>query len=762
MVAYRCRFAWPGGAVMAHVSADERYELWLDGQRVGRGPQRGVRRRWFYDSYRLEMEPGDHTLVARVWSLGDSAPYPQLTLRHGLICGVADPDGNQVDVDQTLLGTGVASWEWRKLDGLDPIGRNYYGTGRRECWDGAKLDWLWTTGDGDGWQPVAVGSDGRTESMIAVLPMDEPGLCPAVVTRRFVRPWTGAQVRYLDDAVGPDPKPCRADAHRADDAAHWQRVWDGGDDIVIAPMTRQRVVVDMNDYATGYFWFTVEGGVGAEIGVSWAEALFDGPDPATAAKGNRNEVTGRWFLSRHLTDPDTFQLDGRSQRFETLWWRAGRYAQIEVTTASAPLRLTGIGLEETRHALEDAGSFESDDPRWPALLRCCRRSLQVNAHETYMDTPYHEQQQWVGDARVQALCGYAMQVSTELQRAAIDVVATSRTPAGWVSAFYPVRQELCIPSFSLAWVHMLVDLAWWRGERAFVAGQAPVARGVLDWFWRHRDAEGLVEGMPGWLYLDWAGWKDHAPPGSFDGPVTTLNAFLLYTIESMARMEEWLGEPERAACWERRADELSGALVARCWDATHGRFVDAPGLTATSEHAHALAALSTRLRDRLGDPLVSALGHEWYEARCSLFFHHYFFEACAATRQADVLHRRLEPWFALPDLGFTATPEVGANTRSDSHAWSAHPLYHARATIAGIRPSEMGFKRVAIRPMPGTLKQVRASMPHPDGVIDLTLRHQDGQWTGVAVLPPGLVGEYSGPDGRRQELTSGINRLGTG
>jgi hypothetical protein len=307
---------------------------------------------------------------------------------------------------------------------------------------------------------------------------------------------------------------------------------------------------------------------------------------------------------------------------------------------------------------------------------------------------------------------------------------------------------------------MLLDLALWRGERAFVAGQAPVARGVLDWFWRQRNADGLVVELPGWLYLDWTIWKDGVPPGSYDRGATILNAFLLYTLETMARMERWLDEPELAARWERRADELSAVLVSRCWDAQRGRFVDTPGQSMVSEHAHALAALSARLREQLGQPLTAALRHEWYEARCSLYFHHYFFEACAVTRQADLLHQRLEPWFALPGQGFTATPEVWGVTRSDSHAWSAHPLYHARATIAGIRPAGMGFERVKIQPMPGKLRQLRARMPHPRGMIELNLEQQGHEWTGVVSLPPGLAGEYHGPDDRRLTLTAGMNRIG--
>src|SRR6266540_3942594 len=68
VTAYRLRFELPQAAVIrAHVSADERYQLFLDGQRVGRGPERGSDRAWFYETYDLEEHTSElqshHDLV---------------------------------------------------------------------------------------------------------------------------------------------------------------------------------------------------------------------------------------------------------------------------------------------------------------------------------------------------------------------------------------------------------------------------------------------------------------------------------------------------------------------------------------------------------------------------------------------------------------------------------------------------------------------------------------------------------------------------
>src|SRR5215207_5433791 len=65
VTAYRLRFDLPQAAsIRIHVSADERYQLYVDGQMEGRGPERGSDRAWFYETYDLELSAGQHTFVA--------------------------------------------------------------------------------------------------------------------------------------------------------------------------------------------------------------------------------------------------------------------------------------------------------------------------------------------------------------------------------------------------------------------------------------------------------------------------------------------------------------------------------------------------------------------------------------------------------------------------------------------------------------------------------------------------------------------------
>jgi hypothetical protein len=106
-------------------------------------------------------------------------------------------------------------------------------------------------------------------------------------------------------------------------------------------------------------------------------------------------------------------------------------------------------------------------------------------------------------------------------------------------------------------------------------------------------------------------------------------------------------------------------------------------------------------------------------------------------------------------LGLTSAPEKPEPTRSDTHAWSAHPNYGMLATVLGVRPSSPGFRTVLIAPALGPLRTASGRVPHPRGDIDVTLtRTGDTGISGEITLPAGVTGAFEWR-GRRVSLRAG-------
>jgi hypothetical protein len=119
--------------------------------------------------------------------------------------------------------------------------------------------------------------------------------------------------------------------------------------------------------------------------------------------------------------------------------------------------------------------------------------------------------------------------------------------------------------------------------------------------------------------------------------------------------------------------------------------------------------------------------------------------------------RLLQPWREMLALGLTTWAEKNEPTRSDSHAWSAHPNFDLLTIVAGVRPGSGTFSAVTIEPHLGPLNHVSAVSAHPKGEIQVEYTREA---TGVAAsitLPRGISGnliwsakEYPLHEGKQQ------------
>lgn len=750
VAAYRRRFALDRGAtIRVHVSADERYELFLDGERVGRGPERGEPRHWRFETYDLPLAAGDHVLVARVWSLGEHAPGAQMSVAPGFLLAPQD------EALLPLLGTGTAPWEVRRLDGYGftpivwPGEYTYFAIGAQFTLDGARFAWGFERGEGAGWQSARIVAPAVSTAKPEYTPARL--LAPAQLPAPLDQPVERLRVRF----VGPaSTGAIYAADNLPDSQERWQALVDGGAPLTLAPDTAQRVLIDLGVYTCAYPELVVSGGAGGELRLRWAESLY--LEPEGHAKSQRDAVEGRFFRGIG----DSWLPDGGGQRrFDALWWRCGRFLELTARAQATPLTIERLTLRATGYPLKNEMRLAASDERLADVARIAIRSLRMCAHETYMDCPYWEQLMYVGDTRLQALVTYVLTRDDRLPRMALRQFDDSRLPSGLTQSRYPSRVTQVITPFALWWVGMVHDYALWRDDPALVRELLPGVRAVIDGFGRFVNAAGLVQAPAGWNFMDWAPeWSSGIPPEGELGVSGPINWLYVYTLERAAQLEAWHGEPELAARARRRAAELAARLDAALWDEPRGLIADDLAHAHFSEHAQCLALLSGHLPGARQPAIARGLLNDRALTRTTIYFTHYLFEAYAQLGRIDALFERLSLWFDLPAKGFTTTPEMPEPTRSDCHAWGAHPLYHAFASLLGIRPAAPGFRTATIAPQLGPLSWLRGELPHPAGAIALELAVDGDRLAGTIALPRGVTGVVAWRGARRQ-LSDGAQTI---
>ncbi len=741
VTAYRKRFVLDQDVMLrVHVSADERYELFLDGERVGRGSERGDKNHWFYETYDFQVKKGTHVIVARVWSLGTMAPYAQMSVHPGFILS---PEGEFIE----LLGTGIAEWEARRLSGYEFVNPGLtWGTGANLIIDAKQFSWGFEKGEGGGWSPVIplqAGADGFIRNEFPPMHLMRPATLPPMLEADR---WVGV-ARFVSDAT--QSIAVNAQNNLTAELDQWNTLLKKGS-ITLPPNTRRRVIVDLENYYCAYPEVITSGGRGSSIRVLWAESLFR--EPETKTKGDRNDIEGKYFVGVG----DTFKPDGGPDRkFETLWWQAGRYLEILIETTDDPLTVKSLHLRETHYPLDMESSFEASDPRLARVIPIAWRGLQMCAHETYMDCPYYEQLMYVGDTRLEVLTTYTTTRDDRLPRKALRMFDASRLNSGLTQSRYPSRVTQVIPPFSLWWVAMVYDYARWRDDPLYVKSLMPGVRAVVDCFLTFMNDDGLVQAPNGWNYMDWVpAWTWGIPPDGDFGVSGVINWQLVWVLTMVAELEETVGELELSARARRLAAELAARTAAAFWDDSRSLFADDLAKQHFSEHAQCLAILSGQLDPARRAQVADALLSDENLARTTIYFMHYLFETYQLLGRIDALFDRLSLWFDLERYGLKTTIEQPEPSRSDCHAWGAHPVYHYFASILGIRPGSMGFRTVTITPQLGPLTSASGKLVHPRGEIEVNFRVENGALQGSVTLPASVSGTLTyGP--KRQPLKGG-------
>lgn len=761
------------------MSADERYELFLDGVRVGRGPERGDILNWFYDTYEVALAAGKHVLLARVWVLGELAPHAQISCMPGGAGFILAPDDR---ADAARFATGSAPWEAMRMEGVgftSPLAA--WGTGARLRVDGSRFPWGWEAGHAEAvaaaaWQPVRIRAPGN-HRIAANVPANEPLLRPAQLPAQLERAFYGGRVRHVSapdaDCVARNElhtAPLLARDDLPDEHAAWQAVFarEHPKPVRMPPHTRRRVIVDLDTYLCSYPEIITSGGRGARVRLHWVESLCTTAE--AFSKGWRGEVEGKYFTidwADRSGVGDMFLPDGgQHRRFDTLWWECGRFVELLVVTGDDALVIEAINLRETRYPLENESVFDASDPRLAAFIPVAHRTLQMCAHETFMDCPFYEQLMYAGDTRIEALVTYATTRDARLARRAIELFDASRLPGGLTQSRYPSRVRQIIPPFSLWWIGMVHDYLLWRGsggeDEAFIRARMAGVRAVVDSWLRvceESHCNGLAGPQSGWAFVDWAAdWHAGVPPGATEAGSAPVNLQWLLALRQAAELEMWAGEPELASRARRIADKLERTIDAVFWVEERGMWADDPAHRHFSEHSQCLALLcggfSGEHRGRALAGLLATPEAAPNLARCSIYFSHYKLEALAHSgRGGAELLAAMEEWWRRAESGFVTTPEESEPSRSDCHAWGAHPLFHFYASVLGIRPGSPGFRTVRVMPQPGDLRRVEGAMVHPaGGEIRVCVEQDIGGETRIAVrLPASVSGELVW-EGRRHVL----------
>ncbi len=722
-----------------HISADNHYKLFVNGQLVSVGPASGDLNHWKYETVDIApfLRVGKNIIGATVWNEGKYRAITQFTNSTAFILQGNTPKEYELNTS--------GNWLCIKDSAYKPLVQNPIGYYAAD--PGEMVDMNFTSNE---WQKAEYEPKNWKKAQFVF-----PAI-PKGVHSMFYSPWmlvpSGlpqnersiarlVNVRRSEGIVVPQNFPTKTC------------------NINVPANTKVSILLDQSYLINAYPTLIYSKGKNTKITLQYAEGLFNNE----FVKGNRNEIEGKKMIGRK----DSIICNGlENQTYTTLKWRTFRYLQLDICTDKDPLVINDIYGVFTGYPFKNQTTFVTNRPLLDSILQIGWRTARSCAVETYFDCPYYEQLQYIGDTRIQMMLSYYNTGDDRLARNAINMIDYSRFPEGITQSRYPSSTVQIIPPFSLLWIGTLSDFYNYRPDSNFVKAKLPGTRQILSFFSNYVQSDGSLKNMPYWNFTDWASgnsrnWKFGIAPVSKSGYSSVQDFQLLWAYQLAAELEMKLGSKFIATEYAQKIALLQQAILRKYWDTDKKMYADNEDKITYSQHANVLAILTGLIAGQDAKDLFQCIFDNPDLAQASIYYKYYLNQAMVKVGLGDEYLNHLDIWKKNIQLGMTTWGEDSnvERTRSDCHAWGASPNIEFFRTVLGIDSDAPGFTKVRIEPHLGDLKKISGSMPHPKGIINVSyVKNKKGQWNASISLPNEVTGTFIWK-GKNYLLKGGVNTI---
>ena len=145
--------------------------------------------------------------------------------------------------------------------------------------------------------------------------------------------------------------------------------------------------------------------------------------------------------------------------------------------------------------------------------------------------------------------------------------------------------------------------------------------------------------------------------------------------------------------------------------------------------------------------------------QATIYFRYYVHQALIKAGLGNDYLNWLDVWKDNISHGVTTLGETSDinSTRSDCHAWGAHPNIELFRTVLGIDANATGFKQVKIEPHLGLIEKISGEIPHPNGKISVAYERKNN-WNIIINLPVNTPGVLLWK-GKKYSLKPGRNEM---
>lgn len=768
----------------AWVTGHSRYQLYVNGQFLQRGPAACDPRYWDIDPVELTpyLKSGENVVAA-------------------VVCAFGNGDGTYVP--PAAVGSGEGQGFLFQCDTLGLATDDSWKTLRPRCWKhGAPARWFLRALQEEfdarhepcGWRNAEFDDSAWKPALVSRVPPGRPNLgelgpagwlpdwrltpreIPPLVERAVLPARAGAAGRIRWRIPPEEYFDCYTDGA-------FEEVLDAG--VIKQPSAslfplavktsgddRSTVVTfEFDRELVGHPFLRVSAPEGAVIDVLWLEKQ----EPGKLLLRGRARF-GQWLrvtCGKGVTSYEAFEYE------------ALRLLQLNIRNARGPVEIHACGVKERNYAWANEPEYEVSDDRVRRAVDASFRTHRLLCQDTIVDNVTRERQQYAGDlehSKRLSLCAFG---ETRQARRVIRTFAQGQNPEGWFMDSWPAwdrcqrlfQRHLGTTKWGAILDHALefgiavADYFLWTNDRAVLDELTPKLELYAAFLDRSARPDGLLP-VDSWVWQ--CVWIDHI---GFRGEADKHCALNLYwagfLTHGLARLQSWRGAAGAAAASRAKAGRIVDAVRARYWSKADGIYVDnlpraaADGVFRSHARTLAMSLLFDQIparAERRSLDLLAAIPsesiadtHVFENGRIEVGFNYPLNEiwrlrALGRGGRADVIVRDLrERWAAVPSVSENGTYGEFWNLRPSStgSVWcqaNPVPALALYQEILGVRPVAPGFAEYEVRPQPGGLGQAAATVWSPKGPVRLECTE----------LSPGYSLRWRSPRGAQAWLVTAL------
>lgn len=765
-----------------YITADTRYQLFVNGSFVRRGPARSAAHHQSYDAFDVAgfLRPGRNVLAVRFHHTGLAEPPYHDVTRPGVL------------VQLEMFRAGVVSTvgtdtQWKIMrdpswDSGSPAIVPRFHDAFVDLVDLRKRpgDWTSPTFDDSAWSAAVSITPGRvtpsahderipgfqwwpkpkldiepqaiTPPWVSLVPRDLP-----VLTESAVR---AARLVFCGKIADPADAPSRAATSEAYRFAAMPL-------LKLPPIDESRSdrsgLEGVEAYARGQSPLVVRGGGSGQS----TFLVFDLGEVHSGhsrldiegSAGTVVDVLCTPYLLNRIFNPnilnsinaDRIVLSGRREQWEAFFFKPARYLAVVVRGAAEPVRIHFAGVTRIAYPWTRRGQFVTPENPWlERFWQAGAKTIEVITTDAYTDN-YRERRQYPQTSYYAAQGNYAAFGDTFLQRRYLLQNAEEQGPNGALPTYAPMTIAGFKPFFDAQffWLMGWRDYLLYSGDAATARRLLSTAQRVMQRLAELAGPDGLIADPPYNYWIDWADLDRR-------GANFVINALYLLTLEDYAQALDWLGERGGDEC-RRKADGLRGVLREKFWNPPRGLFAEAlvAGRQSPRFSEHAIGiALAARIAspEQVQAILLKLQKPDSDLVPVSPLFVYWTFRGLCVSGHVDEALSMLESRFAHQLQGGNGTlweewnldltyrngiPEK--TTRADAQGeCGIFPMALTRY-VGGLEPVAPGMREVLVRRVPSSLKNIQAVLPSPLGDLRVAWSTSDRGGELLAEVPRGMV-----------------------